>query len=41
VGGWRYAPRYGWGGPSIITLLLIVLIICLITQTIPVIWYRP
>jgi hypothetical protein len=38
-GGGRYAPRYGWGGPSLVSLLLIVLIICLIIRAVPVVWY--
>jgi hypothetical protein len=38
-GGGRYAPRYGWGGPSLVSLLLIVLVICLIFRAIPVVWY--
>jgi hypothetical protein len=38
-GGGRYAPRYGWGGPSLISLLLIILVVCLIFRVVPVVWY--
>jgi hypothetical protein len=38
-GGGPYAPRYGWGGPSIVSLLLIILVICLIFRAVPVVWY--
>jgi hypothetical protein len=39
AGGGPYAPRYGWGGPSLISLLLIVLVICLLFRAVPVVWY--
>ena len=38
-GGGRYAPRDGWGGPSLVSLLLIVLVICLLFRAVPVVWY--
>lgn len=34
-----YAPRYGWGGPSIVGVLLIVLVVCLVFRVLPVVWY--
>jgi hypothetical protein len=34
----RYSPRHGWGGPSLVSLLVVILIICLIFRVVPVIW---
>jgi len=36
--GGRYAPRHGWGGPSLVSLLVLILIILLIFQVIPFGW---
>ena len=36
--GGRYAPRHGWGGPSLVSLLVLILIVLLIFRVIPMAW---